>query len=222
MYCENCGNNNNGSYGSGRFCSPVCSRSFSTKAKRSEINNMVSDKLKGRKPSSKGKTGVFSKETLEKMSNSHKEYFKNNPGESSRRNSRPCSAEKKNKLSEANKGKTGGYRERGGRGKQGWYRGIFCNSSWELAYVIYCKETGKKIERNKEGFDYIYENTAYKFYPDFIVDENYVEIKGYYDKRVREKINQFPHKIDLIDKKNIYFYIQYASERYGNFTDMYE
>lgn len=222
MYCENCGNNNNGSYGSGRFCSPVCSRSFSTKAKRSEINNMVSDKLKGREPSSKGKTGVFSKETLEKMSNSHKEYFKNNPGESSRRNSRPCSAEKKNKLSEANKGKTGGYRERGGRGKQGWYRGIFCNSSWELAYVIYCKETGKKIERNKEGFDYIYENTAYKFYPDFIVDENYVEIKGYYDKRVREKINQFPHKIDLIDKKNIYFYIQYASERYGNFTDMYE
>lgn len=222
MYCENCGNNNNGSYGSGRFCSPVCSRSFSTKAKRLEINNMVSDKLKGREPSSKGKTGVFSKETLEKMSNSHKEYFKNNPGESSRRNSRPCSAEKKNKLSEANKGKTGGYRERGGRGKQGWYRGIFCNSSWELAYVIYCKETGKKIERNKEGFDYIYENTAYKFYPDFIVDENYVEIKGYYDKRVSEKINQFPHKIDLIDKKNIYFYIQYASERYGNFTDMYE
>jgi len=44
--CENCGQGHNGSYGSGRFCSVKCSRGFSTKAKRKEINKRVSIKLK--------------------------------------------------------------------------------------------------------------------------------------------------------------------------------
>ena len=46
--CENCNNEHNGSYGSGRFCSLECAKSFSTKAKRSEINSAVSEKLLGR------------------------------------------------------------------------------------------------------------------------------------------------------------------------------
>lgn len=40
--CENCGVIHNGTYGSGRFCGTICSRSFSTKAKRQEINKKVS------------------------------------------------------------------------------------------------------------------------------------------------------------------------------------
>lgn len=44
--CENCGNEHNGEYGSGRFCSIKCSRGFSTKAKRKEINGKVSKSLK--------------------------------------------------------------------------------------------------------------------------------------------------------------------------------
>lgn len=47
MNCENCGNSHDGSYGSGRFCSAKCSRSFSTKSKRKEINEKVSKKLLG-------------------------------------------------------------------------------------------------------------------------------------------------------------------------------
>jgi len=38
MNCENCNNEHDGSYGSGRFCQQICSRSFSTKAKRKQIN----------------------------------------------------------------------------------------------------------------------------------------------------------------------------------------
>jgi hypothetical protein len=45
--CENCNKENEGSYGSGRFCSSKCSRSFSTKAKRKEINEKVSKTLTG-------------------------------------------------------------------------------------------------------------------------------------------------------------------------------
>jgi hypothetical protein len=46
MKCENCGCKHDGSYGSGRFCSTKCSRGFSTKAKRKEINEKVSKSLK--------------------------------------------------------------------------------------------------------------------------------------------------------------------------------
>jgi len=44
--CENCGGEHKGEYGSGRFCTSKCSRGFSTKAKRAEINAKVSKKLK--------------------------------------------------------------------------------------------------------------------------------------------------------------------------------
>ena len=43
--CENCGKEHDGSYGSGRFCSSKCARSFSTKLNRKEINEHVSHSL---------------------------------------------------------------------------------------------------------------------------------------------------------------------------------
>lgn len=48
MICGNCGNEHDGSFGSGRFCCMRCSRAFSTKSKRQEINDKVSQKLTGR------------------------------------------------------------------------------------------------------------------------------------------------------------------------------
>ncbi len=48
MKCENCGNEHGGSYGSGRFCSIKCAKSFATKERREEINKKVSLSLKGR------------------------------------------------------------------------------------------------------------------------------------------------------------------------------
>ena len=44
--CENCKDEHNGEYASGRFCSKKCARGFSTKAKRSIINKKVSKTLK--------------------------------------------------------------------------------------------------------------------------------------------------------------------------------
>ena len=48
MKCENCEEEHDGSYGSGRFCSSKCARGFSTKNKREEINIKVSKSLLGR------------------------------------------------------------------------------------------------------------------------------------------------------------------------------
>lgn len=52
MKCENCNSEHNGSYGSGRFCSSICARGYSTKNKRLEINAKVSKSLM-KKPSEK-------------------------------------------------------------------------------------------------------------------------------------------------------------------------
>ena len=45
-FCETCGKDHNGSYGSGRFCSLSCARSFSTKSNRKETNKKISESLK--------------------------------------------------------------------------------------------------------------------------------------------------------------------------------
>lgn len=45
--CENCEEEHDGEYGSGRFCSSKCARGFSTKAKREEINEKVKNSLTG-------------------------------------------------------------------------------------------------------------------------------------------------------------------------------
>lgn len=51
--CENCDNDHNGEYGSGRFCSVKCAKCFSTKAKRSLINEKISKTLKKTKKKTK-------------------------------------------------------------------------------------------------------------------------------------------------------------------------
>jgi len=45
--CEKCDTSHTGSYGSGRFCSSECARSFSTSKNRKAINEKVSKTLKG-------------------------------------------------------------------------------------------------------------------------------------------------------------------------------
>lgn len=49
MLCEKCGTDILIKYGSGRFCSAKCARSFATSKDREGINKKVSEKLKGRK-----------------------------------------------------------------------------------------------------------------------------------------------------------------------------
>lgn len=122
------------------------------------------------------------------------------------------------------KGKGGGLRHGSGRGKMGWYKGYYCNSSWELAWVIFQLENGIAFTRNTCGFEYELDGKKHKFYPDFIVDKNkYVEIKGYIDRKNKAKILSFPFQLEIISKKEIVPYIQYVEQKYGkDFTRLYE
>lgn len=123
--------------------------------------------------------------------------------------------ERRNKISQKMKAH-GGLRIGSGRGKKGWYKGYFCDSSWELAWVIYNLDHNIYFSRNTEKFPYEHEGIQRNFIPDFIMEDgSYVEIKGYVTDQVKSKIKFFPHKIEIIDKTKINTYIEYVEKHYG-------
>jgi len=120
-------------------------------------------------------------------------------------------------------GKTGGMRNRGGNGKVGHYKGILCQSSWELAYVIYNIEHNIEFKRNTKAFPYIFKNKRYKYYPDFIQEGYYIEIKGFKSDRTKAKINQFPHIIKVLYWEEMKSYLEYTINKYGeDFIKLYD
>jgi len=108
--------------------------------------------------------------------------------------------------------------------KSGMYKGYWCDSSWELAYVIYNLENDIQFKRNTKKFPYYYKNKIKNFIPDFILnDGSYVEIKGYVGPEAKAKIKHFKNKIKLLDNDNIQKYINYCIDIYGkNFIKLYE
>lgn len=111
----------------------------------------------------------------------------------------------------------GGFREKSSRGKQGWYKNIFCNSQWELAFVIYCLDHNIKIERNKENFIYFYKNKQHLFYPDFVVNGKLVEIKNYWREINDIKINAVKQikDIDILYTEDLKYVFDYILNKYG-------
>lgn len=130
---------------------------------------------------------------------------------------------KKISLSMKNNPKVGGYRFGSGRGKKGRYKGFWCDSSWELVYIIYCIEHDIRIERNWSKFKYIWNNQVRYWIPDFIENSVYVEIKGYLTDKVYAKIKQFPYTLKVITENEIRTYLDYVLTKYGkNFISLYE
>jgi hypothetical protein len=123
------------------------------------------------------------------------------------------------------KGKTGGYRPHSGTSKKGWYKGIFCGSSWELAWVIYHLENNIPFTRNHKGFAYTYSKKIRKYYPDFylINQDTYIEIKNYLNTEVQAKIDQFPHKLAVLYKQELAPIFDYVTKKYGkDYIRLYE
>jgi len=120
--------------------------------------------------------------------------------------------------------KGGGFRIGAGKGKKGWYKGYYCDSSWELAFVIYNLEHNIKFSRNTKGFKYLFNGKQKKYYPDFILeDKTYLEIKGYDSDEWKEKLKQFNKPIKVLYKEEIQKYIDYAIKVYGkDYIDLYE
>lgn len=110
---------------------------------------------------------------------------------------------------------SGGFRQGSSRGRSGWYKGYWCDSSYELAWVIYQLDHGVEFVRNKEGFHYEFEGKAHKFYPDFIVNDKYIEIKNFSSAQLEAKLKWFPHDIVVLYKKDLTAELEYVRNKYG-------
>ncbi len=228
-YCSyGCGNKAIKKLKNGKFvCSPSINQCPALKQKNAE-GQKRRDKYTHSTPHHlKGKTyeEFFGKEKAikikEKKSKKTKELFINGiiTGKGS---TELKEIVRKRRISIKAKLKCGGYRKGSGIGKSGWCREFWCDSSYELAFVLYCTDNKINIVRNKQGFEYRYQNKTCKYYPDFILDSKYIEIKGYLDDKNRVKIDQFQGDLKVITHPEINFYLEYAKSTYGvNFIDLY-
>ena len=176
-------------------------------------------------PWNKGKSGIYSEEHRKKISDSLK--GRNDLGRAS---TDEKEEERKKKISETMKKNplSGGLRKGSGRGKKGRFKGYWCDSSWELAWVIYNIDHNINFERNDVGFEYEYNGKKRKYYPDFLINNCYYEIKGRrsfekMDNENKEKIKQFKFNLNVLYEKDMKPYLTYIIKKYGkNYVSLYE
>ena len=217
LYCENCGKVIDGSYGSGRFCNRHCATIYGNthRPKRSaESKKKTSISVKN---SIKCQIAAERSRKIYNCKQCNKEFSISDIRDINGR--LYCSKECKHKyLSEH----TGGYREGSGRGKQGWYKGIHCDSSWELAYLVYHLDHNLYIERCKEKRQYVWNNKQHTYYPDFITDDGIIEIKGYSTDQWKSKEEQNPD-VKVLYKDDMKLYLDYVINTYGtDFIKLYD
>lgn len=117
---------------------------------------------------------------------------------------------------------SGGYRKGSGHGKSGWYKGIYCDSSWQLAYVMYHLDNNLPIQRNRQKRTYSWNGQQHIYIPDFITKQGLVQIKGYITQQWKQKQRYNPD-VKVIDKEHIQQYLEYVKSKYGkNFIELYE
>lgn len=112
----------------------------------------------------------------------------------------------------------GGIRQGVERSKFGYYKGIYCSSTYELCWVIYQLDHNVEFKRF-EGFleD---KKIRLKYYPDFIIgDKHIVEIKGYEDKEFVAKKTKLAedagYTVSLVKKNDLKHMFEYVDEKYG-------
>ena len=126
---------------------------------------------------------------------------------------RKLSAETKAKLSL----NSGGYRKGSGRGKSGWYKDIWCDSTWELAWIIYAHEHNIQFTRNSKKFEYSYQGKKRGYIPDFLLEDHYLEIKGYLTEIDTAKFTaNLDKSLKILKKEDMLPILDFAKKKCGN------
>ena len=176
----------------------------------------------GHKTWNKGLT-KHTDERVQKGSNSLKKFYETHPANFS---GQTHSEEVRKLISvAATKSNLTKFDKPSGRGKRGFYKGIYCQSSWELAYVLFCIDHKINFIRNNKYFEYTFEGKAHNYFPDFYLPDTntYVEVKGYYDKKSQTKVEQFKGSLQLLTAKEMKPILEYVQHTYGeNFVMLYD
>lgn len=110
-----------------------------------------------------------------------------------------------------------------GRVKIVEYNGVKLKGQWELKVARWLDSQNISWENEPRGFDYYWNNSTRKYYPDFYIPEHdvYIEVKGYKTERDDAKWTHFPGHLVVVDKKYIDkledYSLQYIIE-YGTFV----
>lgn len=228
--CKNCGNIITNSDSRNIFCSRSCSATYNNSRRKhtEETRRKIRYSIQRARADGISKTPTEGK-GLRKVINvciSCSKPFEARKKPNQKCCSVSCKTDAYNRGLYDLKGKSGGYRKGSGRGKSGWYNGIWCDSSYELAWVMYHLDHNIPFERNQEPFQYEYNGKIHLYYPDFRLKDGdeLVEIKGFYNEQTYAKLKSVVKtKLTILGKEEMVKYIDYAKEKYGEkFVSLYE
>lgn len=122
--------------------------------------------------------------------------------------------------------KAGGHRQGSGRGKKGWYKGFFCDSTYELVYIIYNLDNNITFKRCDRVYSYLKDDEVHNYHPDFeLADGTIIEIKGYHTALVDIKTNSVKDRPIIVlyesDLKYAFDWVK-AHYNYDKLTDLYD
>jgi hypothetical protein len=111
----------------------------------------------------------------------------------------------------------GGYRERSGRSKSGYYKGIYCGSTYELCWAIYHLDHNIPFTRFPGKLEY----NGIIYYPDFLLDDGktIIETKGYESQdsvnKKTEVAERLGYTVKVLRKVDLEFTFEYVKHKYG-------
>jgi endogenous inhibitor of DNA gyrase (YacG/DUF329 family) len=224
-FCKNCNKEYYGSWSKwvqSEFCCKECARSYSTKTKRKETSEKIRNKLKGRRYIIKDKKQVQIKVELVPCPICGKMLTE----EQVRKKRKTCSKECGQKLGTQKNIANGLYHRNGGfrpgsvRSRYGYYKGIYCASTYELVYLIYSLEHNIAIERNTDYFEYELNGEVKRYLPDFKIGNKYIEIKNYNREDVEAKtsaLRAIGKDIEVLYYDELEYMMCYIDKKYGTF-----
>ena len=111
----------------------------------------------------------------------------------------------------------GGYREGSGRSKSGYYKGLYCGSTYELCWAIYNIDHEIKFNR----FPGKLEKDGITYYPDFLLSDGktIIETKGYEKQESVDKKTKiaefFGYTVIVLRKNDLQYAFDYVSQTYN-------
>ena len=212
--CEKCATNyqTSSSWGSKRFCSRVCANS---RDRPQELRDRVGTTL----------TSKYATNLLPRRVPHNKGVTKHLPnncvvcGKLTKPYRVTCSRICFSELTRQNALK----QEKHGGGHKGRYKGIPCDSTYELAFLIWNLDHSVSITRCENIYPYSYKGKMSSYKPDFVIEGQEIEIKGFMSERAQAKLDQNPH-VFVVDKVEIQSFIKYVKYTYKvkDLRDLYD